>query len=30
MSKGQNLRLPAATIGRSWYFISSFMGRYVA
>jgi hypothetical protein len=29
MSKGQEIRLPASMMGRAWYFISSFTGRYV-
>jgi hypothetical protein len=29
MSKGQQIRLPASMQAGTWYFISSFTGRYV-
>lgn len=29
MSMGQDIRLPASTMAGTWYFISSFRGRYV-
>jgi hypothetical protein len=29
MSKRQDIRIPSAQLAGTWYFISSFTGRYV-
>lgn len=29
MSQGQDVRIPSALLAGTWYFISSFTGRYV-